>query len=145
MKRARVYQPTSADAFESVQEALGERRAVALSVIKSCEDGATLDEIVVITGFLIQSTCGLVRDLASSGLIIDSGQRRYTRAGHKAIVWKPAPAGTSPEAPKIDEAVELRRLLQKAARQVDRMMQSWHDDEWDTLEKLGIELGDWER
>jgi hypothetical protein len=40
------------------------------------------------------------------------------------------------------EAAELRRLLVKAAAQVSRVMQTWHDDEWDALDRLGIQLGE---
>lgn len=42
------------------------------------------------------------------------------------------------------EVAELRRLLTKAASQVSRVMQTWHDDERETLERLGIRIGDWD-
>lgn len=43
-----------------------------------------------------------------------------------------------------DALAEALRLLQKAALQVDRVMQSWHDEEWEALATLGIHLGDWD-
>jgi len=49
--------------------------------------GYTADEIQTITGLPIQSVSARISGLAKDGLIVDSGERRLTRNGRRAIAW----------------------------------------------------------
>jgi hypothetical protein len=54
---------------------------------RSADHGATCDELEH-TLALRHQTCGpRLRELALSGAIVDTGMRRRTRSGRKAIVW----------------------------------------------------------
>jgi hypothetical protein len=52
--------------------------------------GATCDEVEWHTGLSHQCASARINALARRRLIRDSGQRRPTRSGRKAIVWEPA-------------------------------------------------------
>ena len=79
---------TSKSAADSVASAAPRRRELVLALIRGRGDrGATIDEIQIATGWLTQSICPRVNELAKKRMICDSGKRRKTRAGRAAIVW----------------------------------------------------------
>lgn len=57
------------------------------NVIRTSASGLTTDAVTRITHHRHQSVSARVYDLRKSGLIRDSGQRRFTTSGRKAIVW----------------------------------------------------------
>ena len=64
-------------------------RATVLRVIID-KGGATDEEIELRTGLKHQTASARRRELVISGLVEDSGERRLTTSGRKAIVWKEA-------------------------------------------------------
>lgn len=50
----------------------------------------TCDEVEIVTGLKHQTASARIRELALKGLIKDSGKRRLTRSGRKAVVYEPA-------------------------------------------------------
>ncbi len=54
--------------------------------------GATCDQVEEYTGLKHQTASARVNELKERGDIVDSGERRKTRSGRKAIVWKVSPA-----------------------------------------------------
>lgn len=51
-------------------------------------EGWTCDEIEIQTGLSHQTCSPRVHELAKIGAIVDSGERRKTRTGRRATVWK---------------------------------------------------------
>lgn len=79
---------TSHDAAVQIKPEAATLRARVLDTIKAAGDsGATDDEIEQATGLVHQTASARRRELALGGKIVDSGQRRPTRSGRKAIVW----------------------------------------------------------
>ncbi|NOX55978.1 MAG: hypothetical protein GXP27_16350 [Planctomycetes bacterium] len=79
---------TSRVAAARVRPAAGTKRAIVLEAVLAAGDaGATIDEIVQVTGLLTQTVCGRINELKRDGWIQDSGRRRPTRHGSPAIVW----------------------------------------------------------
>ena len=79
---------TSADALSSVAESVDKLRSIVLVMI--CErdaEGATCDEVEVALSMRHQTASARVNELMEAGKISDSGVRRRTRSGRKAIVW----------------------------------------------------------
>jgi hypothetical protein len=76
-----------AAAQAAAPKAPGRREIIFQLIAGRGSDGMTNDELVVATGWLIQSVCPLVNSLKKARLIRDSGLRRATRAGRAAIVW----------------------------------------------------------
>ena len=75
---------TSADAAKAIKpDVLTIRR----KVFRALVDGATCDEIEQTLELTHQTASARVRELAQAGTIRDSGERRLTRSGRKAIVW----------------------------------------------------------
>jgi hypothetical protein len=64
-------------------------RARVLKVIVD-KGGATDEEIETVTGLKHQTASARRRELVIRGLVEDSGERRLTTSGRKAIVWKEA-------------------------------------------------------
>lgn len=79
---------TSTAAAESVQPVTGELRRRVLSFIRSRADGATCDEAEVALGLRHQTASARIRELVTLGAIADSGQRRKTRSGRTASVYR---------------------------------------------------------
>lgn len=63
------------------------RKTIELRGIK----GATCDEIEHLLALSHQTTSARCRRLAVLGRIVDSGERRKTRSGRNAVVWRVAP------------------------------------------------------
>ncbi len=79
---------TSIAAAERIRPTAGTKRAIVLETIERAgTEGATIDEIVQVTGLLTATVCGRINELKRDGWIQDSGRRRPTRSGSPAIVW----------------------------------------------------------
>lgn len=86
---------TSHDAAVQIKPEAATLRARVLDVItKAGDTGATDDEIEQVTGLVHQTASARRRELALGSKIVDSGQRRPTRSGRKAIVWIVAAAAS---------------------------------------------------
>ena len=84
---------TSFDAAESMRARVPTLEAKVLAFIEARgAEGATCDEVLI--GCELTHQCGSARvsELARRGAIVDSGQRRLTRGGRKAIVYVTADA-----------------------------------------------------
>lgn len=51
-------------------------------------NGATIEEVALHAGYSLVSISPRFRPLANKSLIIDSGEKRLTKSGRKAIVWR---------------------------------------------------------
>ena len=86
IKGAEVIQRiTSRDAYQSVD--VTHLRGKVLAMLKRLQ-GATCDEAQTLLGLTHQSCSPCFTWLSKDGQIYDSGQRRVTRSGRKAIVWR---------------------------------------------------------
>ena len=86
IKGAKVIQrTTSRDAYQSVD--VTHLRGKVLAMLKRLQ-GATCDEAQTLLGLTHQSCSPCFTWLSKDGQIYDSGQRRVTRSGRKAIVWR---------------------------------------------------------
>jgi hypothetical protein len=79
-----IQRETSRDAYESVD--VSHQRGKVLAMIKRL-GGSTCDEAQVLLSMPHQSCSPCFTWLSKDGQIYDSGQRRVTRSGRKAIVW----------------------------------------------------------
>ena len=78
---------TSMAANRSVKSLKEGMRDRLLRVIRLASLGLTVDELESVTGLPHQTASPRVNELAKSGQIVDSGQRRPTRSGRNAVVW----------------------------------------------------------
>jgi len=79
---------TEAEAAESIRSVSGQLRLRALALLRAAVDGLTDDEGGELMGG-DRLTFGRRRhELVQAGRAYDSGQRRRTPTGRKAIVWK---------------------------------------------------------
>lgn len=80
---------TSEAAADAAEPTAGTLRARVLEVIRGRgAHGATDDEIEAATGLRHQTASARRRELVLSGLAFDSGERRATSSGRKAIAWR---------------------------------------------------------
>ncbi len=79
------HQETSREAFLSLDTKIIDGRVLG----EIMPDGATCDEVEVSLGGRHQTISSAVNRIMKSGLVKDSGIRRKTRSGRKAIVWVP--------------------------------------------------------
>lgn len=80
-----IQRITSRDAYQSVD--VTHLRGKVLAMLKRLK-GATCDEAQTLLGMTHQSCSPCFTWLSKDGQIYDSGQRRVTRSGRKAIVWR---------------------------------------------------------
>ena len=80
-----IQRITSRDAYQSVD--VTHLRGKVLAMLKRLQ-GATCDEAQTLLGMTHQSCSPCFTWLSKDGQIYDSGQRRVTRSGRKAIVWR---------------------------------------------------------
>jgi hypothetical protein len=85
-KALAIYRETSRLAWESVAGELAEVDRRIFGIIAS-QNGATCDEIEVVTGFKYQTAAAQIRHMTEAGLLRAGEQKRPTRSGRKAIVW----------------------------------------------------------
>lgn len=90
---------TSRDAAESMRDHVARLEGRVLAAIEKA-GGATCDEVEVATGLAHQTASARVNGLMRKGRIYDSGERRKTRSGRNAAVWRVSrqPVPRSPEA-----------------------------------------------
>lgn len=99
---------TSEAAAESIAGDVEALRAIVFSCICSAgERGRTCDAVERRLSMLHQTASARVRDLVLMGKIVDSGVRRRTRSGRKAVVWIAAPPGTARPPAKISPSMTL--------------------------------------
>jgi hypothetical protein len=87
---------TSREAAESIEPSAGTlRRMVLDEIAKVGPHGHTCDEIEALLDLRHQTASARVYELhrAIPPLIVDSGRRRLTRSGRKAVVWIAANRG----------------------------------------------------
>ena len=80
-----IQRETSRDAYQSVD--VTHLRGKVLAMLKRLQ-GATCDEAQIVLSLTHQSCSPCFTWLSKDGQIYDSGQRRVTRSGRKAIVWR---------------------------------------------------------
>src|SRR4249919_1949633 len=81
---------TSTAAADSLDDSLLTRmRAQVFTIIDLRPRGATCDEIEVALNLRHQTASARVRELALGGVIFDTGERRPTRSGRPARVYRP--------------------------------------------------------
>lgn len=79
---------TSRAAAESIEHELGRLQRLVLDFVSLRLHGATCDEAELALSLKHQTASARFRELAELGVIVDSGERRPTSSGRKAIVWK---------------------------------------------------------
>lgn len=90
------YQDTSVASKSEITKKKNEYRRKIYYAIK-WRGGKTCDEIEVMLGLRHQTASCFIRFLTQDGLLIASNERRMTRAGRTAIVWKTAPIQPNPQ------------------------------------------------
>lgn len=82
-------QETSIEAKEYMDRT-GHARNMRWRIMSFIRDynGATCDEVERILGFRHQSASASIRQLVKDGILVKSVERRLTRSGRRAIVWK---------------------------------------------------------
>ena len=83
-------QLTSREAALRAYPRTGTQRHRIWSLMTS-HDGLTADEVNERTGISPNTINPTIRGLVLDGWLEDSGERRMTRAGNEAIVWRPIP------------------------------------------------------
>lgn len=78
---------TSLEAALSVADKVGGKERRVLEALRE-HGGSTGDELEVSLEMLHQTVGARLRGLVLKGLVKDSGKRRLTRAGRKAVVWE---------------------------------------------------------
>lgn len=86
-KRPHRIQATSIAAYRSA-DVRGIRKRVLQFLRQRGNQGATLDEMSLELGVLIQSVCPANNALRELGLVRKTDERRETRSGSTAIVWR---------------------------------------------------------
>lgn len=82
---------TSEAAAESIRPHLGQLQTAVLRCILRAPGGRTCDSVEAELDMRHQTASARIRELSQRGAIVDSGERRPTRSGRKAIVWIPKP------------------------------------------------------
>ena len=93
LERNRAFfgkQLTSREAALRAYPRTGTQRHRIWSLMTS-RDGLTADEVNEQTGISPNTINPTIRGLVIDGWLEDSGERRMTRAGNEAIVWRPIP------------------------------------------------------
>jgi len=126
---------TSEAAAESVAGSAATHETLVFVAIRAAgEHGATDDEVERMTGLRHQNASARRNRLVHKGKVRDSGLRRSTRAGRKAIVWVVGvdpnpPSGPTPKAPpRRPSDAQIRFALWEIERHVS--------EPHDSLQKL---------
>lgn len=79
---------TSNDAARSIEPQLPRLEKMVLDCLRGWgDDGLTCDTVEMMTALPHQTTSARLNQLAKRKLIRDSGLRRPTRSGRRAVVW----------------------------------------------------------
>ncbi len=84
----RNHQDTAIAAAYRIEPVTGEQRTFVYETLCAHPKGLTDEEICAITGLSAKSENPRRWELVKKGHVIDSGKRRLTVSGCKAIVWK---------------------------------------------------------
>jgi predicted ArsR family transcriptional regulator len=79
---------TSKGAAESMAPHASRLAEEVFAYVLGREDGATVDEVEEALGMLHQTAGARMRELVKAGRVADSGAKRPTRSGRKAVVWR---------------------------------------------------------
>jgi Asp-tRNA(Asn)/Glu-tRNA(Gln) amidotransferase A subunit family amidase len=80
---------TSKEAAQRIEPETGKLRLGVLSELQvRGSTGATCDELEQALHLSHQTASARVREMSLKGTVKDSGQRRLTRSGRRAIVWQ---------------------------------------------------------
>lgn len=79
---------TSTEAYISIKSTASSMREQIHSFLKLCSTGATCDSLEHVLGMRHQTCSARIRELVLNGSIKDSGERRPTRSGRNARVYK---------------------------------------------------------
>jgi hypothetical protein len=79
---------TSREAAASMVDHVGRLEGWVLAAIRSAENGLTCDEVEQRCGLTHQCASARVNGLMNKERIVDSKERRLTRSGRRAIVWR---------------------------------------------------------
>ena len=82
-----TYQETSRQAAASIKPHLSRLQVDILNLVIA-RNGVTCDEVERSLELRHQTASARIRELASSGLIQDSGTKRKTSSGRTAVVWR---------------------------------------------------------
>ena len=83
-----MIQETSLEALNSLGESKGAMKSKIFKLIQE-KGGMTCDEVEVALNMKHQTVSARIRDLRSEAAIRDYSERRRTRSGRNAVVWKP--------------------------------------------------------
>lgn len=83
---------TSREAARSIRSALPRLEAMVLSALSGCS-GMTAHEMETATGLAGNTVRPRLVGLRERGLIEDTGERRVTPSGRKAVVWRAKRSG----------------------------------------------------
>jgi len=107
------YRDTSAEAFQNAR--IGDTQARVLQFVQSAGDhGATCDEAIEKLGIPHQSASPAFTALERSGNIARTSQRRATRTGSSAAIYRWSIPGSLFSSPRVSPT-ELRKAAIKAA------------------------------
>lgn len=82
---------TSALAAQSMRKSVDScRQRVLLCIRTYWESGCTCDDVEKLTGMRHQNVSARINALAKEGAIVSDGEKRATRSGGLAIVWRAA-------------------------------------------------------
>lgn len=83
-----AHSPTSTEAAESIKPVLGKLQEIVYAYLQSSESiGATDEEMQAHLDMPANTQRPRRCELLLKGLIKDSGERRPTKSGRKAVVW----------------------------------------------------------
>jgi transcription initiation factor IIE alpha subunit len=82
---------TSQDAYRSLDDVRGKIRKRVYSVMLNLHDGATSEELERLTELSGNTVRPRLKELERDGFVFKSEDRRPTRSGRDAIVWKLKP------------------------------------------------------
>ena len=85
-----IVQDTSIDAFRSQDEETTAWRRNRICRFIDKRGGATCWEVEQAFGALHQTISAAISNLSADGVLVDTGERRPTGSGRKAIVWRVA-------------------------------------------------------
>jgi len=80
-------QATSTAAAKSIKPAIGKIKRQVLRFIRD-QGGATCDEVEQYLDLRHQTASARIRELSVAGLIVANGEKRKTRSGRAALVWR---------------------------------------------------------
>ena len=84
-----TFTNTSKEALASVRPYVPGMRDQIWNFISNMQkNGATCDEVEQMYCMRHQTASARIRELFLAGKIVDSGERRATRSGRSAVVWK---------------------------------------------------------